>query len=143
MPGVGKSVFILFLLNLAKARKRNVVLQIGDKVCAFNSTPERMVIASVDEDSRDCLLIDDETLFFDPGSQREGPKQNVLAFTIVFASARGKNLGSLRKSPCKVYCVPVWSLDELKECKDLCYRTASINVEGLHKKWGGSAHVLV
>ena len=103
-------------------------------MCALISTPERMVIASADEDSKDCLLIDDKTLFFDPGSQREGPKQNVLAFTKVFASAHGKNLGSLRKSPYEEYCVPAWSLDELKECKDLCYRTASINVEGLHKK---------
>ena len=134
-PGVGKSIFILFLLNLAKERKRNVVLQIGDKVCAFISTPERITMASVDKESKDCFTAFSSRMkpsfFFYPGSKREGPKENVRVFTVVFASAHGKNLGSLRKSHRVVYHMPVWSLDELKECKDLCYPTASIDVEGL------------
>ena len=124
-PGVGKSIFILFLLNF---------LQIGDEVCAFISTRNPKTAFS----SR----MKPSFFFFDPGSKRKGPEENVQAFTVVFASAHGKNLGSLGKSHHVVYHMPVWSLDKLKECKDLYYPTASIDVEGSHKKWGGSARCM-
>ena len=50
--------------ELGKSEVKNVVLQIGDEVCAFISTPERMTMASVDKESKPCFLIEDETLFF-------------------------------------------------------------------------------
>ena len=62
MPKIISDISWFLFSSLAKARNRSVVLQIGDKVCAFISSPERMAMALVYKESKDCFLMEDETL---------------------------------------------------------------------------------
>ncbi len=139
-PGVGKSMFLIYQLCLARSRKRNVIVQIGTRVCLFSSTPDRFVQLNLTADEKNFLLSNAENMFFyDPGSTRSTLKQQVLAFTVVFASHNPQHYRVLKKSPFAKLYMPVWTLDELTVCAEKCYPTiSSESVHSLYEHWGGS-----
>lgn len=84
-PGVGKTMFMLYQLHVAKLKRRNVVLQLGEETWAFVSTPS--VFVSDDQECISKLLCKQATLcFFDPHYTESKLKKRSVSFTIVFAS---------------------------------------------------------
>ncbi len=138
-PGVGKTCFLLHQLCAAKHRGRNVVVQVGNAFTAFISTPEPCVWDRLGDLDREYLLSDNKTLFFyDPGRTNTPLKEDVEAFTIVYASMNPENYRRLNKSNKRTLFMPVWSLQELEACSTLCRYTDNDEVKTLYEDWGGS-----
>ncbi len=139
-PGVGKTVFMLYQLYMAKVRNKNVVLKCSDIVAAFMSDPRR-VLVHLDHIDMHTLLGATSTLyFFDPAASGEELRSDVRAFTVVFASTNPRNSKIFKKSTHTKFFMPIWTLEELIDCRLLCYPSMTENeVVTAHTMWGGSA----
>ncbi len=138
-PGVGKSMFLIYQLYLARSRERNVIVQVGSNVCVFSSTPRFTKINVSAIEKRLYLFSPDIMFFYDPGSARVSLEEHVPAFTVVFASHNPQHYRVLKKFALTKLYMPVWTLNELLECAQLCYPSITAKtVSSSFGDWGGS-----
>ena len=139
-PGVGKSTFLLYELIQARERKRDVVVQVGNRTCAFLSNPPAVTL-NLSGTEKYLMLEEPKTMYFyDPSTLREGLSDVSRAMVVVFASTWEGNYRFLSKSPHVKLFMPIWSLEELQACRAVCYpSTSESRGKCLFDKWGGSS----
>ena len=123
-PGMGKSSFLIY--ELFRLQDKSVFVQLGQ---------EDYLVFQPGKPVRKCSFLyqfmeyldtcDAKNSFYlyDPLSSKQGPL-NVYIKTIVFASPDKRNFGMVKKDRYRMLYMPVWSLDEIIECNELCYQSS-------------------
>ena len=123
-PGIGKSYFALYWLFLAVKNQRTVLYEEGPKSsrnCYLWSRGEQLVSEA---EENPCLefsgyLKDPKVLHL--VDSRRNPRSNMNCQTIVFSSPREENFHDFWKLGAVMFFMPLWSLDELEECRGRIY----------------------
>jgi hypothetical protein len=135
-PGIGKSFFLFYLLWVLAQRNVNVVLRLAeDKItCLFrpNEIPQIVVGTFYHFKDLDCI----HTIFLcDPKPGEEPVKVN--AFTIIASSPKKSNFKEFLKRKTSKFYMPVWSLEELKECNSTLWNLPANKTDSGFSKFGG------
>eukprot|EP00158_Paraphelidium_tribonemae_P005208 Partr_v1_DN27225_c1_g1_i6_m38409 putative crinkler (CRN) family protein len=139
-PGIGKTFFGYFLLlQLARSGATVVYENAVEGSSLYLLSPD-----GVKEGTRQTLhpyLLSSSTFYIVDGME---PLRAAAAKTILLTSFRKEIWHQFSKGPCTLRYMPLWSREEILNCRSLLYPTLSEDlVEGLYLKWGGIARYVL
>ena len=134
-PGVGKSYFLLYMLNELLRRKKSVFVTKDDCTFLFKVEGDSFVVETdpdalfIAERDRDIIHLCDPLQGMAFGKW--------FKYTVLFVSPSKKWLGSYSSTEVDNFIVPPWDEPEVKQCCDALYGGYSEVHEKRFKLWGG------
>ena len=116
-PGVGKSVFTLYLLHKLIKSDKKVAYQYGTHNFIFDGIHPRQVELTIFEVF---VTTGCDFYLYDPCETGKGPISSYKGRCVVFCSPRRENYASV-KTIRKTFYMPIWSYTKAEECRSLCY----------------------
>jgi DNA polymerase III delta prime subunit len=133
-PGTGKTFFLHYVAEQLLCEGRTIVIDIGDEAILVK---DGQASCAVSCQSFNQELDDPHTvLLFDCCTQRQPPL--VRAKILATSSPNRHRYSEFDKEYCKTLYMPLWSLDELSDCRQSCF--VDVHVDSLldrFEKWGG------
>jgi len=135
-PGCGKTTAINFILKMASSvpelRDRPVLLQYREEF--FHIKSDRVFRITMMEAQK--IAIEEETFYILDGHDAEDMPNHCL--TLFISSPRDYFRSWLDEVMTTSSYFPVWTLDELRECRMLCYGTIPQTVvDDRYRQYGG------
>ena len=141
-PGIGKTFFMIYMLYVCRNKGIDVAFSTLNVCYILDSWMPRKVIQTT---FNDYLFSNESCIYlYDPNQVNEGTgNPNISVFrgrTLITTSQDDRTLSQLRDHPKEYFYMPIWTLDELKICRSLCYPNMLEQkvIDGFHL-WGGSA----
>ncbi|CAN0422487.1 unnamed protein product [Ascophyllum nodosum] len=142
-PGTGKSVFALYLLYRLRLQSKTVILQSKENWYRFSDEDGVQVLSPPGAITTINYLKDEDAWFICDPKDKEFPYQRVCGVTVVTISPNPTRISGFWKElkPIQLF-MAMWTLDELKQCRELIYpHVPEDDVEFAYEKVGGVARL--
>lgn len=122
-PGIGKSLFFIYILHRLLTdsvwKPKRIVYHCETSIYVYD-LDEKIVSEFTDTDIKSNLVRVEDSLYVVDGSKTSYIRSTCV--TIFISSPRSEFYKTYKtQSHAIEWCLPTWSTEEIRDCKDLCY----------------------